>query len=62
MCGVVAQQKLWIKKYGQNLTTKLVVILYYKFNLFLLELNFDKFNIELYFLLISSMLVKFQEN
>ena len=47
---------------GQSLITKLVVTLGYKLNIFLLEVNFDKFTIKLHLLLISSMLAKFQEN
>ena len=47
---------------GQNLTTKLVVTLK-NYNLiqyfFLLEVNFDKFTIGLYLILISFILAKF---
>ena len=47
---------------GQSLSTKLVVALGYKLNIFLLDINFDKSTIGLYLFLISSMLAKFQEN
>ena len=50
------------KNIGQNLATKLVLALGYKLNIFLLEVNFDKFTIGLHFLFISSMLAKFLEN
>ena len=47
-----------------SLVTTLVVTSGYKFIffIFLLNVNFDKFIIELYFLLIPSMLGKFSEN
>ena len=54
-CGV----KFVSNNLGQSLGSKLVVTL---FNIFLLEVNFDKSTIGLHFLLISSMLVKFLEN
>ena len=50
------------KNIGQNLATKLVLALGYKLNIFLLEVNFDKFTIGLHLLLISLILAKFQEN
>ena len=50
------------KNIEQSFTTKLVLALGYKLNIFLLEVNFDKFTIKLHLLLISSMLAKFQEN
>ena len=46
-------------KVGQNLVTKLVTIL---FNIFLLEVDFDKSTIRLHLVLISSILTKFLEN
>ena len=50
------------KNIVQNLATKLVLVLGYKLNIFLLEVNFDKSTIRLLLLLISLMLAKFQEN
>ena len=50
------------KNIGQSLDTKLVLALGYKFNIFLLEVNFDKSTIRLHLLLISLILAKFQEN
>ena len=49
---------------GQNLATRLVVVLYYTtiLNIFLLEMNFDKSTIGLHNLFIFSMLAKFLEN
>ena len=49
---------------GQNLATRLVVVLYYTtiLNIFLLEMNFDKSTIGLHILFIFSMLTKFIEN
>ena len=55
-------QKKKKKKKGQNLVTKLVVILDYNPNIFLLKMDFDKSTIGLYLLLISSMLAKFLGN
>ena len=46
-------------KVGQNLVTKLVTIL---FNIFLLDVDFDKSTIGLHLILISSMFAKFLEN
>ena len=46
-------------KVGQNLVTKLITIL---FNIFLLEVDFDKSTIRLHLVLISSILAKFLEN
>ena len=46
-------------KVGQNLVTKLVTIL---FNIFLLEVDFDKSTIRLHLVLISSIFTKFLEN
>ena len=46
-------------KVGQNLVTKLITIL---FNIFLLEVDFDKSTIRLHLVLISSILTKFLEN
>ena len=46
-------------KVGQNSVTKLVTIL---FNIFLLEVDFDKSTIRLHLVLISSILTKFLEN
>ena len=50
------------KNIGQNLVIKLVLDLGYKLNIFLLEVNFDKSTIGLYFFLIFLILAKFQEN
>ena len=46
-------------KVGQNLVTKLVTIL---FNIFLLDVDFDKSTIRLHLVLISSIFEKFLEN
>ena len=50
------------KEKRKNLVTKLVVILDYNPNIFLLKMDFDKSTIGLYLLLISSMLAKFLGN
>ena len=50
------------KEKRKNLVTKLVVILGYNLNIFLLKMNFDKSTIGLYLLLISSMFAKFLGN
>ena len=48
---------------GQSLATKFVVTLNYNLiNIFLLEVNFDKFTIRLHILFISFTLAKFLEN
>ena len=49
-----------LKNFGNKLRCKLIVQLHSIF--FLLDVNFDKFTIELHFLLISSILAKFQED
>ena len=50
-------------KNGQSFSTNLVVALDYNFTqYFLLDVNFDKSTIRLYFLLIFSILAKFPED
>ena len=45
-------------KIGRNLRLQVTTLFY----IFLLDVNFDKYTIGLYFLLISSILAKFLEN
>lgn len=64
LCPLVKLKIGYVKKYVQRLVINLVIAKGYKFTqyFFLLDLNFDKFIIGLYFLLISSVFIKFLED
>ena len=51
----------FLTKFGYKLSYSLRLQLHSNMNFFLLNMNFDKFNIELYFIIISFILAKFSK-